>query len=45
MISRLVLTERYSKKTLRLHTVKINLILLMQNLPEQNLSPKTEGPV
>ena len=30
MISTLVLTERYVKKTLRLHTVKITLILLIQ---------------
>ena len=30
VISTLVLTERYVKKTLRLHTVKITLILLIQ---------------
>ena len=46
MIPTLVHTDIYPKKTLKLYIVKIPLILLMPNLPEQtNLSPKTEGPV
>ena len=45
IISTLVHTNIYAKKTLRLHTVKIVLIFLMQNpLERKNLSLKAELP-